>query len=203
MRDDRGFTLLEVLVVLVLVSLTMTVLMQGVLYALQLRTQFLVQQQHLREDFLPEHWFRTSSAALAPAKADSPEAFQGDHDGFRGLSLMPLLGEPGVPVRIEWRLALSNGQRILQYRQFGGSREPVLEIAAWPDTATVQFDYLDGEGRWGEQWPPADASQAIPRLPVALRLQRLDAERPLLWLSAVAGRRDPRLDLREWLDGTP
>ena len=67
-RGRRGFTLLEVLVVLVLVSLTMTVLMQGVLYTLQLRTQFLTQQQRLREDFLPESWFRSSSAALAPVK---------------------------------------------------------------------------------------------------------------------------------------
>lgn len=191
---SRGFTLLEVLVVLVLVSLTMTVLIQGVLYTLQLRAQFLAQQQRLWEDFLPESWFRSSSAALSPARASSLEAFQGDRNGFRGLSLMPLLGDPGTPVRIEWHLIPRDGQQILQYHQFTSSPEPVLEIAAWPDTVTVQFGYLDGEGYWGERWPPADASQEIPRLPVALRLQSLDAERPILWQVSIAGRRDLPVD---------
>ena len=195
-RGSRGFTLLEVLVVLVLVSLTMTVLMQGVLYTLQLRTQFLTQQQRLREDFLPESWFRSSSAALAPVKADRPEAFQGDREGFRGLSLMPLLGKPGEPVRIEWRLTSSDGQRILQYRQ--ENREEVVAVSAWPETTQVGLDYLDGNGHWSERWPPptapAPGSQPPPQLPAALRLKISDQERRSLWLVPIAGRRDPPID---------
>ena len=203
--NSRGFTLLEVLVVLVLVSLTMTMLMQGVLYTLQLRTQFLVQQQRLRENFLPESWFRSSSAALAPARADSPEAFQGDRAGFRGLSLAPLLGEPGVPVRIEWRLTSNDGQQLLQYRQ--EDREDVIAVSAWPEAAHVELDYLDGNGRWSERWPPpttpASGSQSPPLLPAALRLQIPDQEQRSLWLVPIAGRRDLPVDPFDDLPAQP
>jgi len=191
MRSSRGFTLLEVLVVLVLVSLIMTVLMQGVLYTLRLRAQFLAQQQGLQQEWLPESWFRNSSAALAPAATDSPAVFRGDREGFHGLSLIPLLSAPGVPVQIEWRLTLSDGQRLLQYRQ--EDREEVIAVSAWPEAAQAGLEYLDGQGNWNERWPPptatATGSQPLPQLPTALRLEIRTKERRWLWQVPIAGRR--------------
>lgn len=186
--------MLEVLVVLVLVSLTMTVLMQGVLYTLQLRAQFLTQQQRLREDFLPESWFRSSSAALATVKADSPEVFQGDRESFHGLSLMPLLSEPGVPVRIEWHLTSSDGRQILQYHQ--ENHQDVVAVFTWPEAVQANLGYSDGNGHWSERWPPVptSGSQSPSQLPAALRLQIGDQERRSLWLVPIAGRRDPPVD---------
>ncbi|WP_353573356.1 prepilin-type N-terminal cleavage/methylation domain-containing protein, partial [Candidatus Albibeggiatoa sp. nov. BB20] len=43
MKRDSGFTLLEMLVVLVLVSLISMLLMQGLTFVFQLRTQFVNQ----------------------------------------------------------------------------------------------------------------------------------------------------------------
>ncbi|MFZ1643035.1 MAG: type II secretion system protein, partial [Candidatus Contendobacter sp.] len=118
-RHFGGFTLLEMLVTLTIVSLLTVLLMQGLLYALQLRARMLEQQQRRQAAVLQEHWFRASSAALAPGKANGPDVFSGDRTGFRGLSLAPLLGDRGAPARIEWRLEPEAAGVALRYRQSG------------------------------------------------------------------------------------
>ena len=201
-RWQRGFTLLEMLVTLVIVSLLMALLMQTLLYALQLRTRILEQQWRQQAVVLQEYWFRSSSAALAPGKKDQPErVFAGDRSGFRGLSLAPLLGDLGIPIRIEWRLETDAAGVTLRYRQ--GEDEQGWVIAQWEGTE-AGFRYRDDTGQWSERWPPAGLAVStteptVPQLPTAIRLDLTKTEAPLLWLSAIAGRRDPKMDIQEWL----
>ncbi|MFZ4791966.1 MAG: prepilin-type N-terminal cleavage/methylation domain-containing protein [Candidatus Competibacteraceae bacterium] len=197
-----GFTLLEMLVTLVIVSLLMALLMQTLLYALQLRTRILEQQWQQQAVVLQEYWFRSSSAALAPGKKDRPEVvFAGDRTGFQGLSLAPLLGDLGVPIRIEWRLETDAKGVTLRYRQ--GEDSPGWIIAQW-EGAQAGFGYRDEAGQWGERWPPSALAVSatepgLPQLPTAIRLDITRTEAPVLWLSAITGRRDPKVDVQEWL----
>ena len=197
-----GFTLLEMLVTLVIVSLLMAVLMQTLLYALQLRTRILEQQWQQQAVVLQEYWFRSSSAALAPGKKDQPEGvFSGDRVGFRGLSLAPLLGDLGIPIRIEWRLETEAKDITLRYRQSEDAQGWI--IAHWVGIQ-AGFRYRDEAGQWSERWPPAGLAVSatepgLPQLPTAIRLDITRTEAPVLWLSAITGRRDPKMDIQEWL----
>lgn len=197
-----GFTLLEMLVTLVIISLLMVLLMQGLLYALQLRTRTVEQQQRQRITLLQEHWFRSSSAALAPGKADQPEVFSGDRTGFKGLSLAPVLGEVGAPILIEWRLANNAEGVVLRYRQ--GKEQPGWPMTRWDAATEAGFRYRDDAGQWLDRWPPAGLTQsatepAALQLPTAIELAVVEASGPRFWLSIIAGRREPKMDVQEWL----
>lgn len=194
------------LVTLVIVSLLTMLLMQGLLYTLQLRTRILEQQQQQQTAVLQEYWFRSSSAALTPSKADRPEVFAGDRTGFKGLSLAPLLGEIGAPILIEWRLESDAEGMTLRYRQ-GEDRQsggkPGWQVARWEATQ-AGFRYRDQNGQWLERWPPvalaiSATEPASSQLPTGIRLDVTEASTPRLWLSAIVGRREPRMDLQEWL----
>jgi hypothetical protein len=177
-------------------------LLQGLLYALQLRVRVVEQQQRQQMNVVREYWFRSSSAALTPGKTARPEVvFTGDRGRFQGLSLMPLLGDPGVPILIEWRLEAVAGGMALHYRQGGDPRG--WRITRW-ETPTAGFRYRDEAGQWLDRWPPATitrsaADPAVLQLPTGIRLDVTEAAVSLVWLSPITGRREPKMDLQEWL----
>lgn len=174
----RGFSLLEALVTLVIVSLVVTVLMQSLLYVLGMRERVLRVDREARTAALHERWFRDSVGAAIGDRPDGARPFAGDASGLRFLSHVPLEGQGVHPV--SWRLVQAPDGRFALEHEQGGRRwlmlPPALEGAA--------FDYLDSGGAWHSRWPLESAPAAA--LPRAVRLAAIHDGKPLVWWVAVA-----------------
>lgn len=176
--SSRGFSLLEALVTLVIVSLVATVLMQSLLHVLGMRERMLRADREGRTAVLHERWFRDSAAAAIGDRPDGAMPFAGDASGLRFLSHAPLEGQ-GV-LAVSWRLVQApDGRFALEYEQ-SGRRWPVLP----PALEGAAFDYLDSRGTWHAGWPLESAPDAA--LPRAVRLAATRDGKPLVWWVAVA-----------------
>lgn len=190
-RGPCGFTLLETLVTLVVVSLIVVVLMQALQQSLGLRTRLLRFEREARTSVLQEAWFRDTVRA---AIADTPEAMgamAGTPHAVSFVSSAPLTGE-GLS-RIEWTLRPVDGGFALEYAESGGTP---LTILPGP-LGDAAFSFLDEQGNWRQEWtyvPPdprraVRASEEVPEDSEALpRLVRLRADThagELSWLVPV------------------
>lgn len=194
---SRGFTLLEMLVVLVLVSLITTVLIQGLAYLLDMRERMGRYLQQSWSAQLQHAWFQQSVRGLVAAHPASGVAFQGAPTAFSGLSLGALTAGAGVPTAIEWRLEHAEGETRLLYRDDNSSD---WIITAYPGRLQG-FEYWDGKGGRHPAWPPRQWQEALPppQLPKAimLRIDETGDELPLL--AIPRGRFAPPMDIRDFL----
>lgn len=193
-KSQRGFSLLEILVVLVITSLVSALLLQGFSYVLHLRSRFWTQLENLRQGAMREYWFRSSVAGLI---ADYPEradnfVFQGAATRFSGLTIAALDAEAGIPTPFSWRIEQRDAANVLIYQT--DNAEP-WQIAQWTGKDS-QFNYLDSKGRWHFQWPPALGEQTA-QLPRAVSLSGQNI--PFAWIVRIEGLDSPKPDYR-WLD---
>jgi len=184
----KGFTVIEMLVVLILVGLLTTLLMQGFSYVLGLRIRFLDQLDRQRVGALQMHWFRQVCMTLSPDQPDGEWVFSGEDRLLRGLTLSPLQGGYGAPSPVTLKIENREGQLILQYTS--GKGEP-LEIGRW-QSHEGGFHYLDDEGDWHRQWPPSLETRESPhQLPRGILLAVEDVRGPKVWCVSLSGQRDP------------
>lgn len=176
--DARGFTLLEAIVTLVIVSLIVTVLMQALGQTLGMRTRLLRHQREARVVALQEQWFRDT---VGSAVADLPDALghmQGSRDSLELVTAAPLESR-GVQ-RVGWSLRRNGAGQALHYT--GGDLKSVQVIAG--PLRNAAFAYLDHDGRWSTEWrPDADSRLALPRM---VRFQADTTAGSLLWLVPIA-----------------
>lgn len=147
-RSSSGFSLLETIVTLVVVSLIVVVLMQALQQALSLRTRLLRHERETRMASLQEQWFRDSVSA---AVADLPDAFgrmDGTATSLELVSAAPLSGR-GLG-RIRWTLQPVDGGYALSY---GDSDWQQLQVIRGP-LRDASFAYLDAQGKWQDEWKP-------------------------------------------------
>lgn len=174
---QSGFTLLETIVTLVVVSLIVTVLMQALQQSLSLRTRLLRHERATRMAGLQEQWFRDT---VSGAIADLPDGFgrmSGTEQSMELVTPSPLGG--GGMVRVHWTLEPVADGYALDYDEPGS--EPVDVIRGPLHDAT--FAYMDGAGEWQPDWKPDDDSLEV--LPRMVRLQATTASGELLWLVPV------------------
>ena len=186
-----GFTLLETLVMLVIVSLTSVLIMQGLAQALDLRERVLEHTEYQREDALRRAWFGDSVRSLVADLARiENHRFEGDATGFKGLTLAALQAFPGLPRVVNWRLERDGEVFHLFYSQQGDAPQRVW---SWRAEA-ARFSYYAPETGWVDAWPPQD-SDARP-LPSLVAFETTWRDEPRSWVAAVAGRRSARPSLR-------
>lgn len=127
-----GFTLLEMLVVVLLVALLSGVLMQGFVYMAGIYGAVERRQDLARSQYLLEGWLRDSVQGVVNG-VDGPAGkdvfFEAEETFFRGISLAPLVGLRGggnttngshlpqvrVPHKIEWRIEQADDTVKLKY----------------------------------------------------------------------------------------
>lgn len=194
-NNCKGFTLLEILVVLVMVSLLGGLLMQGFSQVLQLRVRLvgeLVQQQAGR---LQEHWFREMVAGLTPAAAnDQNDTFKGEAHRLHGLTMSSLQGSPGSAAPVTMELVIAADKTELRYR---AGKETDWLLASWLQ-GEAQFYYLDSENKWHDNWPPA--LKNAQQLPAAIQLKVATLPDPVHWLVTLPGRKEPKINVLDTLD---
>jgi prepilin-type N-terminal cleavage/methylation domain-containing protein len=177
-RAQAGFTLLEMIVTLVVVSLIVVVLMQALQQALGLRTRLLRFERETRMATLQEEWFRDSVSAAVVDLPDALGPMQGDAAAFAMVSAAPLQG--AGPVRIGWALR-RDGDGDAQALVYAGAGA-AASLRVMGGLHDAAFSYLGADGRWRATWKQED-SAPLPRM---VRLEATTGAGRLLWLVPVA-----------------
>lgn len=154
----RGFTLLEMLVVILLVSLLASLMMQGFIY--MSGTYQTVERRQLRaqQQELFEGWLRDSIHGIVNGVDGTwgkDNQFSGDSASFSGISLGSLAGEPsGTPIKIVWSLEKKNAQTLLRYGEapLTGGAMTWYTLKEWPSTVSASWQYLH-DGEWLSSFP--------------------------------------------------
>lgn len=183
-RSQGGFTLLETIVTLVIVSLIVVVLMQALQQSLGLRTRVLRFERGTRMATLQEQWFRDSVASAIVDLPDALGTMQGDGDALALVTAAPLQGDG--PARVGWSLRPEGDAQALVYEAAGGT--PIRVVGGLRDAA---FSYLDADARWRPAWRQEAGKPPFPRM---VRLAATTSTGQLLWLVPIAvDGREPRI----------
>lgn len=199
-RRQKGFTLLEMMVVLVLVGLISAMLMQGFVYVAGIYSSVERRQQLWQQQMLQRAWLRESVRSLTngvDGTLAQPYFFQGDEQGFSGLALQGLsyAGGVGRPVRVQWLLELDGEQDVLflRYRELKLGQtsvnqevDPWYEVGRWQH-GRAQFSYYSQDAWHGSFSGRAlDVRASNPRVPELIRLQIEAGAASLdLWLATA------------------
>ena len=180
-----GFTLMEMLVTLVLISFA-TMLMFQMLGSYRIANDRVRSQAgQIDRQALFQAWFRDSVHGLYAA----PKLrFVGDPAQFTATTLNPLYAPEGSPVAVAWALRESaEGAAEIVYSEDGRERWR-LPLQGGGE---VEFTYIDATWRATETWPPKLGKVNPEGLPAVVGLVRrfADGDRPLL--VAVLGPLEP------------
>lgn len=186
-----GFTLLEMLVVLIFISLISTLLFQGMTYVFYLRSQFLVQFHQFQQGFMQEYWFRSSTEGVIADYEESKHLFKGNQKEFSGLTLAALDALPGTPFPFAWQLKSGEGLTTLRYKN---GQDEFWEISRWSGEAG-NFSYMDEKGDWHRQWPPV-VGKNPPQIPRWIRLEGQYGQIPFTWIVKLADDDQTKIDFR-------
>lgn len=182
-----GFTLMETLVMLLLVSFASALMFQMLGSYRIARERFLIQGEQVNRQALLESWFADSVRGLHPV---GERPLRGDAQEFSSITLSPLFGPRGAPAPFAWKLELFPGQGWrLSYSENGGERFGAL----LRDVAEASFVYLDAGGAIQPRWPPSLGAQNGLPAAVAL-LRRDDRGRETQRVVAVLGPLEERID---------
>ena len=154
---QRGLSLLELLVVLVIVGLVSTLLLQGLGFGLSLFERVHTRGESAKQEILHREWFRGVNESLVARPEASGVSLLGDSSSIDTQTLSPLLGAAGVPRAITWRIE----DETLWYEE-SGYVLPIMPVP--PDAA---FRFRNGNGNWSLDWPPETNTENLP-LAIAL-----------------------------------
>lgn len=140
--SQAGFTLLEAIVTLIVVSLLVATLMQALGQAMGLRTRLLRFEGENRRAALQESWFREVTAGLQHDPLDEEGRALGQRDQLEYLTAAPLAAHGASVVR--WWL--DGGS--LHYAD-SAANDVVIIRGPLRDAA---FSYLDEAGAWRNDW---------------------------------------------------
>nr|WP_316644686.1 prepilin-type N-terminal cleavage/methylation domain-containing protein [uncultured Roseateles sp.] len=169
---QRGLTLLEVLITLVLVALVVGVMSEGLFQVARIEQRLQGSQLPGQLERLHQIWLQESLEGLMPGAKDSEERFRGDEKSLSGVSnMLPVDGGLGPqPMRAQLRFNADDGVTEVHFSSgLVGRAQSTAVLAKWPGTRG-SWRYLDNKGAWHRQWPPAmGLADALPQL-IALDL---------------------------------
>jgi prepilin-type N-terminal cleavage/methylation domain-containing protein len=173
---QAGFTLVEALVTLVLISLVVAIALGSLRQVLDARSRLRPYLDQSEETMLIASWFRQTIGALIADYDKGKDRFAGTADRISGLTASPLVGPSGTPTTFRWSLRYDADTNftMLDYAERPAG---TIEIARWPGHDAV-FTYYDQNQEWQRAWPPADLGQSTPtpQLPRLVRLGGLAAD---------------------------
>lgn len=179
---QRGFTLLEMLVVLLIVALAGSLLFEGSAQVLGMQARLEAQLSAQRDTAMRADWLRQLVQGLQPDYQDGRHLFLGTAQGYSGLSTNLLAGDYGslAPFSIVLSYQANRDETLVRY---GSTAEaPVLLTLSGTRT---QLRYWDDQGEAHDSWPPAMG--LWPQLPRAITLEGRAADQPLVIAASPYG----------------
>lgn len=186
-RWRRGFTLMETLVMLVLVSFSVLLMFQMLGSYRIARERVAAQSERIDRQVLFDAWFGDTVRGLYALKA---EPLRGESLRFSGLSMNPLMASPGAPTAFSWRLDFTAAHGwVATYSERGAVRWS-LPLG---NTREARFIYFDADGEEQDRWPPALGLQD--ELPQAIALVREDDGGSRVRMASVYGPAHEHIEL--------
>ena len=151
-RRLAGFTLMEMLVVMMIVALVSGVLFQALERAYRLQERFGSELFKVQQGYMAVDWFRQSVQGLYPDSDDGRNKFSGEEHAFSGLSSSPLGEDFGAPTPVRWALRANtqNGSMELVYTDTKGAETALLRLPG----QHARFVYVDDKQQTSSSWPP-------------------------------------------------
>ncbi len=179
---QRGFTLIEMLVVLIITALVSGVLFQALERSYSLQRRFGTELFKVQQGQMAIDWYRQTVQGLYPDVPEASDIFKGDANGFSGLTTNPLGEDYGAPTPIQWALVARTDQpRIdLVYRERGQD----TVVSSWQGTE-AKFVYYDELQVAHDTWPPKLG--LFPQLPRQVQLEARDNGDPFVVVAAPMG----------------
>ncbi len=159
---SRGFTLMEVLVVLVITALISVVLIQGFALILGARNSVQSKIVGLEQIVLQQNIFMEPLKGVLPDYPDRPHIFRGETKMVRGLTVRPLQSRFGSPVGFSLTMNYDQArdETELVYQESGFAPQT---LGRW-EGSDGAFQYRDRDGAWLESWPPHPDTPQTPWL---------------------------------------
>lgn len=189
-----GFTLVEVLITLVLLSMVAAVAFGSLRQVLEARGRLRPYLDRSQETTLVASWFRQTVEAMIADYDNGQHHFAGTAIEISGLTTAPLIGPPGTPITFHWALKYDAARDIttLEYQE---SPSQTMPIVSWTGHAG-NFNYYAEDQKWYPIWPPADTDQSKPpvQLPQLVRLSGMPRDRiPMVVAAPRSSLIGPRL----------
>ncbi|MEJ6002191.1 type II secretion system protein [Paucibacter soli] len=166
---NRGLTLLEMLVSLVMVSMISALLGQALMHLRRIEELLDGGRLHASVEGVRMEWIRSALESLLPAPISATERFRGTERELTGLSAdAPTPPSPGVgsvTFSVVYDAVLD--QTSLEMRTGAAEEAPQVRLLRWRGKKGG-FRYMDGAGAWRDTWP--DPQRKLPALPRAIAL---------------------------------
>ena len=160
-RHQNGFSVLEVLVVLVIIGLVVATMIPSISQLLDARVRLAPFLDQAEESAQVGDWYRQVVGGVVADYSNGAHKFKGDAGRISGLTAMAFGGGIGAPTPFELGLEDRNGRVALTVRT--EAREAV-DLLTWakdaPGAESARFWYFDGD-RWVDRWPVNDVNSLI------------------------------------------
>ncbi len=199
--DQRGFSLLELIASLAIVSLVSAALFQSMASWMRLSSRASGAAEASLAAIAGQQMFdRIVGGLIFAWPEETARRFVGAADGFSGITTTPLHGlHPQLASASIVVLRPNNATRgRIVYRS------DEIEWTLREFDGAAAFSYLGADGAWRESWPPetnpdpgsfGDAAYFdTPQLPAAIRLSFDDGGNSTVWIADIAS--DPRIPQR-------
>lgn len=189
-----GFTLIEVLVVMIMVVMISAILLQALERAYRLKERFGTELFKVQQGQMATDWYRQSVNGLFPDYPDGANVFHGDEQEFSGLSTNPLSDDYGIVTPIRWRLH-SGSQGGIAGLSYVENKQETFILSWRGDKA--RFVYFDDTLTPHDIWPPRLGQ--FPQLPTQIQIQTKGIGEAITLVASPMGSTTPPLRLRELL----
>lgn len=198
---QRGFSLLELIASLAIVSLVSAALFQSIAGWMRLSARAGAAADETLASIAGQHMFDRAVGGLVFAWPEETNSrFIGAADGFSGLSKRPLQGLfPGLT---DIQIVIQSAEADERGRVAYISDQANWTLQEFDGSAT--FSYFGADGAWRSSWPPAVNPEPgpfadaqffnTPQLPEAIRLTYTVGEAEYVWIADISG--NPRIPQR-------
>jgi general secretion pathway protein J len=195
----NGFTLLEMLVVLIIVSLISSILFEALGQIYKLESRF---GQHLAESqqgAMYNDWYRQVVQGLQNDYALGKDVFKGESASFTGVTTSPLSLDYGTPTAITLSMEYNGRDDVTDLLYQANDRK--TRLTSWPGRRSTKFVYIDDKGEQHDTWPPEFG--LWPQLPNMIMLQYQKEGEPQFLAAAPRGSKDPKEPIHDMLGVAP
>ncbi|WP_298579456.1 type II secretion system protein [uncultured Luteimonas sp.] len=176
-----GFTVVEMLVVLIIISMALTLGFQS-LGQWQIAHATLERMSaNTRARALTTTWWADSMRGLTPV---DERPFRGDAESLDGLTLAPVFGQSGAMTGVRWSIADDPDRGlVLELEENGQTWQFPLD-----DSQEARFRYLSVDGKVSDAWPSEGLGLEGTNLPAYVELLVRDTSgREDAWTAHVIG----------------
>ena len=189
---NAGFTLIEMLVVLVITALVSGVLFQALERSYSLQRRFGVELFKNQQGQMAIDWYRQSVQGLIADTPGESGVFKGEAHSLAGLTTTPLSEDFGMSTPFRWSLVIAadGSQTELVYRE----RDTDTVVLRWQG-AQAKFVYLDDTLTAHDTWPPPLG--LFSQLPRQIRVDASDNGEAVVIVATPMGPLDPAPRLQD------